>query len=56
MGEAKAQRQNAYRNLCLKLGIKVDNAEIERMSRNELQRKINELRFKMKIWETGEGW
>ncbi len=47
MGEAKSKRQNTYRNLCLKKGIPVDNTEIERMSRYELQRKINELRNKL---------
>ena len=43
-GEAKSKRQSTLKNLLLSKNLPVDNAEIERMSRTEIQRKINELK------------
>lgn len=43
-GEAKAKRQSSLKNLLLSKNLPINNAEIETMSRAEIQRKINELK------------
>ncbi len=43
-GVAKAKRQTSLKNLMLSKNLPVNNAEIESMSKGQIQRKIKELK------------
>lgn len=43
-GEAKAKKQNSYKNLCLKYNIPFKLSDVELMSRPELKREIKKIR------------